>query len=215
MKQLKSAGIKVIEVDTALDDTSVALSSISSDNTQGGQKAADTLAKLVGDAKGSVLVLNTKAGTSTTDARAKGFEDQIKKYPNIKYIGQEYTENDPAVAASKVSSALSGNPDLIGVFATNLNSGEGAATGLRNANKLGQVKLVGFDASPNEIEDLRNGSFQALIAQDPSTIGQKGVDEAVAAIEGKSSTRNIQTDLVAITQQDMQQNQKYFYKASC
>jgi ribose transport system substrate-binding protein len=215
MRQLKAAGIKVIEVDTALDDTSVALSSISSNNTQGGQKAADTLAKLVGDAKGSVLVLNTKAGTSTTDARAKGFEEEIKKYPNIKYIGQEYTENDPAVAASKVSAALSGNPDLIGVFATNLNSGEGAATGLRNANKLGQVKLVGFDASPKEIEDLRNGSFQALIAQDPATIGQKGVDEAVAAIEGKSSTRNIQTDLVAITQQDMQQNQNYFYKTTC
>src|SRR5882757_7734821 len=39
MKQLKSAGIKVVEVDTALQDTSVAESSISSNNEQGGKLA--------------------------------------------------------------------------------------------------------------------------------------------------------------------------------
>jgi ribose/xylose/arabinose/galactoside ABC-type transport system permease subunit len=42
-----------------------------------------------------------------------------------------------------------------GVFATNLSSAEGPATGLRNANKLGQVELVGFDASPNHANPRR------------------------------------------------------------
>ncbi|XVV02423.1 ABC transporter substrate-binding protein [Actinosynnema sp. CA-248983] len=215
MKQLKDAGIKVVEVDTKLEDTSIAVSTISSNNEQGGQLAAQTLAKLVGGKSGSVLVLNTKAGTSTTDARAKGFEDEIKKFPNLKYVGQQYTDNEPDQAASKVTATLAANPDLVGVFATNLNTGEGAATGLRNAGRTGAVNLVGFDASPKQVEDLRGGAVQALIAQDPATIGRTGVEQAIAALEGGTVKRDIETDLVALTKADMDANQKFFYKQKC
>jgi ribose transport system substrate-binding protein len=214
MTQLGNAGIKVVEVDTRLQDESVALSTVSSNNEQGGRLAAQTVAQLIGD-KGKVLVLNTKAGTSTTDARAKGFEEEIAKHPGITYLGQEYTDNQPAVAAQKVSAKLSSDPDLAAVFATNLNTGEGAATGLRNAGRTDQVRLVGFDASPNQVEDLRAGEVSALIAQDPATIGRQGVQQVVAAIEGRPVQREIQTDLVAITQADMDAKSQYFYKTSC
>ncbi|MHA6616804.1 ABC transporter substrate-binding protein [Pseudonocardia sp. DLS-67] len=214
MTQLKDAGIKVVEVDTRLQDESVALSTVSSNNEQGGRLAAQTVAQLLGD-KGKVMVLNTKAGTSTTDARAKGFEEEIANHPGITYAGQEYTDNQPSVAAQKVSAKLSSDPDLAAVFATNLNTGEGAATGLRNAGKTGQVQLVGFDASPNQVEAMRSGEVAALIAQDPATIGREGVDQVVAAIEGKPVEREIQTDLVAITQADMDAQSQYFYKTEC
>lgn len=214
MTQLKSAAIQVVEVDTRLQDESVALSTVSSNNEQGGALAAQTVAQLVGE-QGKVMVLNTKAGTSTTDARARGFEQEIAKYPGITYLGQEYTDNEPSVAAQKVSAKLSSDPDLAAVFATNLNSGEGAATGLRNAGRTEQVRLVGFDASPNQVEDLRAGEVSALIAQDPATIGRQGVQQVVAAIEGKPVEREIQTDLVAITQADMEANSQYFYRTEC
>ncbi len=214
IKQARDAGIKVIEVDTALDDTSIALSSISSDNTKGGQLAAQTLAKLVGD-KGPVLVINTKAGTSTTDQRAQGFTDELKNHPGMTSLGVQYNNNDAAQAASIVTATLAAHPDLAGIFATNLSSAEGAATGLRNADKLGQVKLVGFDASPKQVEDLKAGTVQALIAQDPATIGVDGVDQAVAALEGKPVTRTVRTDMIAITQADMDADSKYFYRSKC
>lgn len=216
MKQIKDMGAKIIEVDTALQDTSVAASSISSDNTKGGELAAQTMAKLTNGKTGSVLVLDTKPGTSTTAARAKGFEDELKKSaPNLKSVGIQFTNNEPAVAAQKVTAAIASTPDLIGVFATNLNSGEGAATGLRSANKVGQVQLVGFDASPSEVEALKNGTFQALIAQDPGTIGKVGVEQAVNAIEGKPVQRNISAPLIALTKDDMDQKSEFFYKTKC
>jgi len=215
MRQLKDAGVKVVEVDTRLEDTSIAVSTVSSDNEQGGQLAARTMAKLVGDKPGSVLVLNTKAGTSTTDARAKGFEDEIGKYPNLRYVGQQYTDNEPDQAVSKLTATLAAHPDLVGVFATNLNTGEGASTGLRNTGRTGVVNLVGFDASPKQVEDLRAGAVQALIAQDPATIGRTGVEQAVAALEGGEVRREVETDLVALTRADMDANEEYFYKQGC
>ncbi|MFJ9369495.1 ABC transporter substrate-binding protein [Nocardia sp. NPDC101769] len=215
IKQAKDAGIKVIEVDTALEDTSIALSSISSDNVKGGQLAAVTLAKLVGD-KGSVLVINTKAGTSTTDQRAQGFEDELKQnHPGMSSLGVQYNNNEAAQAASIVTATLAAHPDLAGIFATNLSSAEGAATGLRNAGKLGQVKVVGFDASPKQVQDLKDGTVQALIAQNPSDIGEQGVDQADAALQGKPVTRTIQTGMIAITADNMSTNEQYFYKSKC
>lgn len=214
LEQAKNAGIKIIEVDTALDDTSIALSSISSDNIKGGQLAAQTLANLVGG-KGAMLVINTKAGTSTTDQRAQGFADELKNHPGMTSLGVQFNNNDAAQAASIVTATLAAHPDLAGIFATNLSSAEGAATGLRNAGKLGQVKVVGFDASPQQVQDLQSGTIAALIAQDPATIGVDGVDQAVDALQGKPVTRNIQTGMVSITQADMAADTKYFYKAKC
>jgi len=212
MQQLKNAGTKIVEVDTSLKDSSIALSSISSDNTQGGTLAADTQGKLVNGKPGSVLALDTVAGTSTTDQRAQGFAAEITaKYPNLKLLTTEFTNNDPAVAAQKVTAAIASTPDLVGIFATNLNTGQGAATGLGNAHKVGQIQLVGFDASPNEVTDLRSGQFQALIAQEPGTIGKDGVDQVVNAINGKPVTKTIPTDLVSITQANMDSNQQFFY----
>jgi ribose transport system substrate-binding protein len=212
MQQLKNAGTKVVEVDTSLKDSSVALSSISSDNTQGGTLAADTLGQLLNGKSGSVLALDTIAGTSTTDQRAQGFVNEIKaKYPALKVLDTEFTNNDPAVAASKVTAAIASTPDLVGIFATNLNSGQGAATGLGNAHKAGQIQLVGFDASPNEVTDLKAGQFQALIAQEPGTIGKDGVDQVVNAINGQTVTKTIPTALVSITQANMSSNSQFFY----
>lgn len=215
LRQAKDNGVQVVEVDTALEDPSIAVSSLSSDNHQGGVLAAQTLARLTGGKPGSVLALNTKAGTSTTDERAKGFEEEISKHPNLRLLPTQYTDNEPATAAQIVSATLASQPDLIGVFGTNLNTGEGAGTALANAGRSGQVQLVGFDASPKQVEDLRNGRVQALIAQDPATIGREGVKRAIAAIKGEPVERTTKTGMIAITPEGMQSQAQYFYRSQC
>jgi ribose transport system substrate-binding protein len=215
IKQLTSVGTRVVEVDTSLKDTTIAKASVSSNNTQGGTLAADTLAKLVNGKKGSVLVLNTVAGTSTTDEREAGFAQEIKKYPNITMLPQQYTNNDPATASQVLSNTLSAHKDLVGVFATNLQTGQGAGTALQAAGKRGTVKLVGFDASPQEVQQLNQGVFQALIAQDPAQIGIDGVDQLINSLKGKPVTKMISTNLVSITQGNTAAITKYEYKSSC
>ena len=95
-----------------------------------------------------------QAGASTSDQRQKGFEQEIRKYPGIKYIGFQISNNEPARAAAEVSSTLAAHPDLAGIFATNDRSAEGAATGLRNTGKVGVVKVVGFDSGPEQVKQL-------------------------------------------------------------
>jgi ribose transport system substrate-binding protein len=216
IKQLADNGSKVVLVDTTLDNAGLAVSQISSNNELGGKQAATALSKLIGG-KGKVFVMNVKPGISTTDARGKGFEEGAKAQPGLTYIGQQYDNDDPAKAASIVKAVLAKNPDLKGIFATNLFSAEGAASALREAGKLGKVKIIGFDAGPKQVQDLKDGLVQGLIAQEPASIGAQGVQQAVNALTGKPTTKVIRTGFVTVTKDNLNDpaTQKALYKANC
>jgi ribose transport system substrate-binding protein len=209
-----AANSKIVLVDTTLDDPSMAVSQIASDNVGGGVTAGETLLDLIGG-KGKVMVVNVKPGISTTDQRGQGFEQAVKGKPGVEYLGQEYSQDDPAIAAQIVTSTLSKHPDLKGIFATNLFSAEGAASGLRQAGKLGDVKIVGFDAGPKQVKDLEDGLVQALIAQKPAEIGKLGVEQAFAALEGEPTEKEIGTDFEVITKDNLSEKQDVLYKPSC
>ncbi|MFD5536578.1 ABC transporter substrate-binding protein [Streptomyces sp. NPDC127079] len=216
LKQIQSAGTKVALVDTTVTDGSVGITRISSDNEKGGRVAADALAKLMNE-KGSVIVISVKPGVSTTDARIKGFTEEMGKYPDIKVLPTLYDNDLPATAASQIQSTLAAHPDLGGAFAGNTNTGTGIATGLKQAGKQGAVKVAAFDAEPDEVAALKAGTLQVLVAQDPAAIGRQAVDQLADAFAGTSVSKSIGTDMVAITKDNMNEPSvsKYFYKSQC
>ncbi|NJP89083.1 substrate-binding domain-containing protein [Nonomuraea sp. FMUSA5-5] len=217
LTQAKQQNIKIILVDTVVEDPTIGLSRISTDNLKGGAAAAEALSEQVGG-KGKVLVISTDPGVSTVDARIKGFADEIKaSHPGLTYVGVQYSHNDVGEASRIMNAALAKDADLAGVFATNLNSATGAGTALQQAGKLGKVKMVGFDAGPAQVKQLKDGVVQALIAQLPADIGAKGVEQAVAAVKGQEVTPSIPTDATIVTAAnvDRPEVQKVLYKAGC
>ncbi|MET3808791.1 ribose transport system substrate-binding protein [Nakamurella sp. UYEF19] len=208
-----ASGIKVVLVDTTVNDPSFAASQIASDNLGGG-KAAFTAIKGLNAKGGKVLVISVDPGISTTDARVKGFEDATKADSTFNYLGVQYSHNDPATAAQLVTAALQKDPDIVGIFATNLFAAEGAATGIKQAGKAGKVSIVGFDAGPDQIKALKDGTVQALVAQQPGTIGTDGLDQAVAALDGGTITPKIQTGFSIITKDNVDTT-KDAYVAAC
>lgn len=214
--QAKAQGIKIVLVDTTLTDPSAAVSAISSDNSGGGKAAFDAIKKLAPNG-GKVLGVGVQPGISTTDARDKGFADAAMADSKYKYLGVQYSQNDPAKAASIVSAALQKDPDIVGVFASNLFSAEGTATGIRQAGKQDSVKVIGFDAGPDQIKALQDGTVQALIAQQPATIGTDGVQQAIKALKNEPTTANIKTGFTIITKDNLnsQEGKDAAYKAKC
>ncbi len=200
--QAKAAGIKVVLVDTTLKDPSVAASAISSDNLAGGAAAFAELAKLA-PGGGEVMVLNTEPGVSTTDDRATGFNAAAKKESKYTALGTQYDNDSASKAAQIVTATLQAHPNLTGIFATNLFSAQGAATGIRQAGKQGKVKVVGFDADPSQVAALKAGTVQALIAQQPFQIGVDGVEQAIDALDGKPVTAKIGTSFSILTQANL------------
>jgi ribose transport system substrate-binding protein len=137
------------------------------------------------------------------EERQKGFEEVIEGEPGIEYLGAEFNNDDPTRAAQITSAVLADHPDLAGIFATNLFSAEGAATALREAGAQEQVSIVGFDASPGQVDQLEEGLVQALVAQNPREIGFQGVQTAVAALRGEEYEEEITTPLTVVTQDNL------------
>jgi ribose transport system substrate-binding protein len=205
----------VILVDTTTKDPSYAASAIASDNIGGGKAAFEAIKQLNPNG-GKVMVMSVDPGISTTDQRAQGFEEAVKADSKFQYLPIQYSHNDPATAANLIGSALQKDPDIVGVFAANLFAAEGTATGVRQAGKTATVKIVGFDAGPNQIKALREGTVQALVAQQPGTIGQYGVDMAVAALDGGQVTPKVQTGFTVITKDNLDgEGGQAAYKSSC
>jgi len=214
--QAMSAGIKVVLVDTTLNNPGNAVSQISSDNLAGGADAFAAVKELV-PAGGQVLVVNTKPGISTTDQRTTGFATAAKADSKYTYVGVQYDQDSASIAAQVTLAALQKNPGIVGIFATNLFSAEGAATAVRQAGKSGKVKIVGFDADPDQIAALKQGTVQALIAQSPYTIGQDAVEQAINALTGKPVTAKIGTKFTIITSANLTSaaSQAAIYKTAC
>jgi ribose transport system substrate-binding protein len=214
--QAMKAGIKVVLVDTTLNDPTGAISQISSDNLAGGADAFAAVQQLV-PGGGQVLVVNTKPGISTTDQRTSGFAAAAKADPKFKYVGVQYDQDTASLAAQVTLASLQKYPGIVAIFATNLFSAEGAATGIRQAGKSGKVKIVGFDAEPDEITALQQGTVQALIAQSPYVIGTDAVDQAIDALTGKPTTPKIGTKFTIITTSNLSSaaSQAAIYKTSC
>ena len=217
LQRIASEGVKVVFVDTTTTNPSIAVSHITSDNTGGGKLAADSLASQIGG-KGTVAVINVNPGISTTDARIAGFNAEMKaKYPNITVLPVQYDNDSSSTAASQVEADIAAHPNLSGVFATNVLSAQGAATGVQHAGASGKVKVATFDAEPQQITALKSNTIQLAIAQSPYQEGQDGVEQAVNALSGKQVTENIGTPLVAIDQKNVNSPsvQKNIYVASC
>ena len=216
IEQAKQNGIKVVLVDTTLKDPSVAVSSVSSDNVAGGATAFEALKKSIPNG-GKVLVMSQQPGVSTTDEREKGFAEAVKKDSNYEYLGVQYAQNDPQKAAQIISAALQKDPDIAGVFAVDLDSANGTVTGVKQSNKAGQVKIVGFDAGPDQVAALKDGTVEALVAQQPYDMGVQGVEQAVNAIDGKSTTKKIGTKFTILTKDNMDsaEGKDAIYRSSC
>ncbi len=217
LARAKASGIKVIAIDGDLADTSIAVTNIQSDNVKGGALAADKLGQLMGN-QGSVVLLSNAAGNPIGEQRLKGFEDELKsKYPGVHDLGVQYSKNQTSQAALIVSSTAVAHPDLKGVYTTATNNTEGAITGVRESNKVGQVNIVGYDTSDPIVEALHQKTLAADVVQYPFGEGKLGVQSAVDAINGKSVPREQNQPFVIATPQnvDTPQVQQYIYKLNC
>ena len=137
--------------------------------------------------------------------------------PNVKVLPVEYSNNDPAKAASFVQEAAAAHPDFKGVFGAETNNTQGALTGVREAGKTKTVKVTGYDTSDPIVTALKAGQLLGVVVQNPRGEGVQGVDTAIAAMQGKSVPRNQAAGALFVTPATVNtaKAQSYIYDVNC
>ena len=196
-------GIPVTIFDSGIS-TDKYISYVATDNRQGGVVGAERMGEKLGG-KGQVAILGVKKGSVSTDQREEGFQDTIqKKFPGIKIVQFLYGDADRSKSLDRATDILTANPDLNGIFASNESSSVGAVQAIKQKNLQGKVVLVGFDSSPNLLEDVKAGAIDSLVLQDPYKMGYEGVRTIVDKLSGKEPVRLMDTGVKLLTKENVE-----------
>src|SRR5947209_768300 len=202
VERAQREGIPVTIFDSGIG-TENYVSYVATDNRQGGSVAADRLASKLGG-KGRVAILGVKAGSVSTDEREQGFQETIKqKYPGIEIVAFQYRESDRARSLDRASDILTAHADLDGFFASNESSTVGAVQAIKQKGLAGKIVLVGFDSSPNLIEDLKAGAIDSLVLQNPFKMGYEAVKGMVARLDGRQPPKKVDTGVKLLTKENL------------
>lgn len=186
VEDAKARGVKVIYVDTPAYEE--AITTLATDNYEAGVIAAQTMLRNLDEAgveSGSIGIVNL-ADKENTRLREVGFREMMELDERFNLIETIYTALDrPEVTQEAAEQIIAQNPDLVGLFGTS----EGTSLGVGYANRANDKRYVtiGFDLTDVSLPLLEDGSFDALIDQNPYTMGYLGMAEAVAAILGKET----------------------------
>lgn len=206
IENVVAAGIPVVVFDSAVDGDAHT-SYLATDNTAGGALAAKYLAKSLGSGKKRLFLLRYIQGTASTEQRAQGFIDAAKT-AGLDVLADPYTDDATVAGAIKTASnslegfVKDGKLEIDGIFATNLFSTMGMLTALDDLRQSGvdtDLIVVGFDTSPKLIEDLRKGSVNALVAQNPRRMGYLAVETLVKHLRGEKVEPVVDTGVELVT----------------
>lgn len=197
------AGIPVTVFDSGVDSTNY-MTFVATNNYAAGQMAARKLAGLLHD-RGNIAMVLHVPGSSSTMERERGFEDSMAKdFPQIHILQKQYGMSDRSKAMSAAENILTAHPDLDGIFASTEPSSVGTALALKSRGLAGKIKFVAFDASEDMVRDLREGTIDALVAQDPFRIGYEAVRTLVDKLHGKTPPKRIDLSARVITRPDLE-----------
>ena len=195
-----SRGIPVVLIDT---DAPFAkkVSYIGTDNRRGGQLAAKCLVdRLAG--KGEVALISGVPGNESQDARAQGFIDAVAQVPGMKLVAQQPANSERSLGLTVMENILTAHPDVKGVFATNDQMALGAMEALDARGLRGKIAIVGFDATKEAVQATVDGKLAGSVAQNPRAMGQKGVEAALAALDGRPVDKRIDTGTELVTKEN-------------
>jgi ribose transport system substrate-binding protein len=158
---------------------------IGSSNVLAGGQAAEIAKKAMpngGKCMGFVGLLDA----ANYKERAQGFTDGLKG-TNISLVDTRGDGGDQTRAKANVSDVLTANPDIncmVGFYSYNTPQ---IYQALKDAGKLGQITIVGFDDDPITLGGIKEGTISGTVVQQPFEWAYQGFKLMAAYLKGDKS----------------------------
>jgi ribose transport system substrate-binding protein len=196
----KAANIPTIIIDDAR--TAGASTYIGTDQVGIGAKAADFLHKLY-PGGGKVAQIEGAAGSPNARLRIKGFEDELKTFPNLQLVASQPGNWDRLTALNAAANILRQHPDLVGIYANNDGMALGVVEAVKDAGDLSKVAVVGTDGIPEAKKSIEAGELRATVAEAPFTEGVLGVQMALRLLDCQAIPAWVLSPQVVITKDNL------------
>jgi ribose transport system substrate-binding protein len=156
------AGIPCVTVDGDVPN-SKRIAFVGTGNYEAGRQVGQLLSDNI-DGKGKVALM-LKVGQWNLEERLRGCQEVLANYPEIEVVQTADTQSDAIVAAQAATALLQKYPDLAAIASVEESGGMGAATAVKEADKVGQVKIITMDRSESIVNGIEDGIITASVAQ--------------------------------------------------
>jgi len=202
VRRAARAGIAVFLIDREISARGIADAQIVSDNDQGARLVAqEFLRAMQAGAAGHSEYAELLGRESDTNAqvRTAGFHAVLDRSPALQMVAAQSANWSQAEAFSKTETILQAHAGIRGIIAGNDTMALGAVAAVKSAG-LKDIKIVGFDGSPDAVAAIEAGEMQATALQPAVLISRMAIDEADRFLKtgstGKPEMQVIPCDLV-------------------
>ena len=178
--QAAARGIKVVSVDQRV--TAPGAWNVTNDQVAYGRLGAEWLFKKLGG-RGNVVEMRGIAGVPADTDRHNGFNQALKKYPNIKVVKQTFTGWQFANGGKQILDILNSGVQVDGVWTSGIDYT--VVNAFKTAGKP-YVPVVGADnnAFLGQLINLRARGFEGASVTNPAVIGGVGAAVAIRLLSG-------------------------------
>lgn len=158
---------------------------IGSSNTDAGKQAGELVLKAMPEG-GKCMGFVGLPGADNARERIDGVRDTIKG-SKVSLIDVRADDIDQTRAKRNVEDALTAHPEvtcMIGFYSYNTPR---IYEALKEAGKLNQIKIIGFDEDPIVLGGVREGTIVGTVVQQPYEWGYQGMKDMVKYMEGDKS----------------------------
>lgn len=176
-----AAKIPVIAIDTNVEDDSLVVCTVVSDNYNAGVQCAEHLLK--NSSGGKIALLKHSQARSSID-RIQGFLDKIAENKNFQVVVESECLGQLEIAMPVMEKMIQVHPEINIVMALNDPAAMGALAALQNNNRR-DVKVYGVDGVPETKEMIFSRRMTATAGQSPRQIGKIAADRAYKVLAGE------------------------------
>lgn len=158
---------------------------IGTDNVAAGREAG----KLVKEALpngGKIMVFVGKSDARNAKERYQGLKEALQG-SNVEIIDLRTDDTDRARAKTNAADALVKYPDIVAMVGLWSYNGPAILNAIKDANKVGQVKIICFDEEDETLAGVKDGSIYATVVQQPYEFGYQSVKIMAQILGGDKS----------------------------
>lgn len=163
VEKMNAAGIPVINITDRTSGGKI-VSFVGIDDVQVAMTTAESLIKAMGG-KGNVVIIEGVKGSISSQDRVKGFNDVVKKYPDVRLLASQPGNYQRLNALQVMENLLQTHRQIDGVLAANDAMAIGAIEALEGANRKSIV--VGINGTKEAVDAIKAGKLLSSGQADP------------------------------------------------
>lgn len=158
---------------------------LGTDNRAAGRQAGDLIKEAL-PGGGTVVLFVGRLDAQNAQERYRGIQDALVG-SNVRILDVRTDDTDPARAKSNAADALVKYPGigaLVGLWAYN---GPAILNAVRDAGKIGTVRIVAFDEDDQTLAGVAEGAIFATVVQQPFEFGYQSIHMLARVARGDRS----------------------------